>query len=76
MYTSQPMIGLHVAFAGFIEKICRSEEIAVIGDGHRRHLLPRSFVEKLAGFASPIQQTEISVNVQMNELRLPHGTQF
>jgi len=31
--------GLHVALAGFVEKIGRGEQIAVIGDGHRRHLL-------------------------------------
>jgi hypothetical protein len=48
----------------------------VVRDGYGGHFLARRFVEKLAGFASPVQQTEIGMNVQMNELRLPHGFQF
>jgi hypothetical protein len=44
----------------------------MIGNRHRGHLLAGRFVQQLAGFASAIKQTEIRVNVQMNELWLPH----
>ena len=65
-----------VALAGFIEEIGGGEEIAVIGDGHGWHFLPGRFVQELAGFAGPIEQAVIGVNVKMNKLRLAHGTRF
>jgi hypothetical protein len=48
----------------------------MIRDGYSRHLLARRFIQKLGSFASPIEQTEIRMNVKMNELRLAHGTRF
>jgi hypothetical protein len=68
--------GLNVALAGLIEEIGGGEEIAVVGNGHGRHLLPGSFIEKLARFASSVEQTEIRMNVKVNELGLAHGTPF
>src|SRR5260370_12069375 len=68
--------GLYVALAGFVEEIRGSKEIAVVGDGHRRHLLAGRFIEKLGGLAGSIEQTVIGVNVEMNKLRLTHGTRF
>ena len=65
--------GLYVALAGFVEKICGGEEVAVIGDGHRGHFLAGGFVKKFGGFARAVQQAEIGVNVKMNELRIAHG---
>ena len=66
--------GLDIALAGFIEEIGGGEEVAVVGDGHGGHFLARSFVEKLGGFARAIEKTEISVDVQVNKLRIAHGT--
>src|SRR5215472_11973778 len=63
---------LDVALARFVEKICGCEEIPVIRDGHRRHFLPRSLIEKFGSLARPVKQTEIGVDVKMYELRLPH----
>ena len=37
--------GLHIALAGFVEEIGGGEEVAVVGNRHRRHFLARSFVE-------------------------------
>ncbi len=68
--------GLDVALAGFIEEIRSGKEIAMIGDGHGGHFLAGRFIQKLGGFASPIEQAVIGVNVKMNELQLPHGTRF
>ena len=65
--------GLHIALAGFVKEIGGGEEVAVIGDGYRRHFLARSFVEELGGFTRSIEKTEISVYVQVNELRITHG---
>src|SRR5215470_4882051 len=64
--------GLDVALACLIEKIRCGEQIAVIRDSHRGHFLPRSFVEKLRGFAGTIEQAVIGMYVQMNELGLTH----
>jgi len=66
--------GLDVALAGFIEEIGSGKEIAMVGDGHGGHLLAGRFIQKLGGFASPIEQAVIGVNVKVNELRLAHGT--
>ena len=71
-----PDDGLHVAFAGFVEKISGSEKIAVVGDGHRGHFLAGCFIQEFGSFASPVEQTVIRVNVEMHELRLAHGTPF
>ena len=68
--------GLDVALAGLVEKIGSGEKIAVVGDGHGGHFLARCFIQKLGGFASPVEQTVIRMNVEMHELRLPHGTPF
>ena len=65
--------GLNVALAGFIEEIGGGEEVAVIGDGYRRHFLARRFVEELGGFARSIEKTVIRMDVQVNELRITHG---
>jgi hypothetical protein len=48
----------------------------MIGDGHGGHFLAGRFIQKLGGFASPIEQAVIGVNVKMNELRLAHGGPF
>src|SRR5215475_5095952 len=64
--------GFYVALLGLLKEICRREHVAVIGDGHRRHLLTGSFIEQFPGFAGAVEQTVIGVNVKMNELRLPH----
>ena len=65
--------GLYIALAGFIKEIGGSEQVAVVGDGHCRHLLARSFIEQLAGFAGTIEKTEVRVDMQVNKLRLAHG---
>src|SRR5689334_22729717 len=64
--------GLYVALAGLVEEIGSGEKVAVVGDGHRRHLLAGGFVQQLGGLASPVEQAVIRVHVQMYELRLPH----
>src|SRR2546429_7437172 len=61
--------GLDVALAGFIEEIRGREEIAVVGDGYRRHLLTGCFIEQFGSLASPVEQAVIRVYVQMYELR-------
>ncbi len=68
--------GLDVPLGRFIEEIRCGKKIAMIGDGHRRHFLARSFVKQFASFASSIQQAEIGMNVKMNKLRLTHGPRF
>jgi hypothetical protein len=68
--------GLDVALTRFVKEIRCREKIPVIGDRHRRHFLPRSFVQQFRCFAGPIQQAVIGVNVQVNKLRLTHGPQF
>src|SRR5215472_13450838 len=64
--------GLDVTLAGFIEEIRSSEKIAVVRDEHGGHLLARCLIQQLGSFAGPVEQAVIGVNVQMNELRLPH----
>ena len=66
--------GLNVALAGFVKEIGGGEEIAMVGDGHGGHLLAGRFIQKLGGFASPVEQAVVRMNVKMNELRLAHGT--
>src|SRR5690242_620645 len=61
--------GLDVTLARFIKEIRSGEEIAVVGDGHGRHLLARGFVKKLGSFARTIEKAEIGVDVEMNKLR-------
>src|SRR5260370_9742152 len=68
--------GLDVALAGLIEEICGGKEIAVVRDSHGGHFLARRFIQELGGFAGPIEQAVIGVNVKMNELRSAHGTRF
>ncbi len=67
---------LDVPFARLVEEIRCGEEIAVVGDGHGWHFLPRSFIQQLRSFAGPVEQAVIGVNVEMYELRLPHGPRF
>ncbi len=66
--------GLDVAFAGFIEKVGGGEQIAVVGDGHGGHLLAGGFVEEFARFARAVKKTEVRMNVEMNKLRIAHGS--
>src|SRR5580704_18471304 len=68
--------GLDVTLAGFVEKICGGKEVPVVGNGYGGHFLPRSFIEELGRFACPVEETEIRMNVKMNELRLTHGSRF
>ncbi len=65
--------GLDVALRSFIEKVRGREQIAVIRDGHGRHLLARGFVEKFGSFARAVQKAEIRMNVEMNKLGIAHG---
>ena len=68
-------MGLTSRFARFIEKIrAYGEKIAMVGDGYRRHLLAGSFVEKLAGLARAVQKAVVGVDVEMNKLRIAHGS--
>jgi hypothetical protein len=66
----------YVALACFVVEVRGGKQIAVVGDGHRRHFLPRRLVKKLRGFASTVEQAVIGMNVKMNELRLTHGTRL
>ncbi len=66
--------GLDVALAGFIEKVGSGKKIAVVGDGYSRHLLARGFVEELGSFARAVKKTEVRMNVEMNKLRIAHGS--
>jgi hypothetical protein len=68
--------GLDVALARLVKEIGGRKEVSVVGDGDSGHLLAGSFIQKLAGFTSSIEQTEIRMNVKVNELRLAHGTPF
>ena len=68
--------GLDVTLARFVEEIRSRKEIAVVGNGDGGHFLARCFIQKLGGFASPVEQTVIRMNVEMHELRLAHGTPF
>ncbi len=67
---------LDVSLAGLVEEIGGGEKITVIRYGHGGHFLPRSLIEQLRRLASPVEQTEIRVNVKMNKLRLTHGSRF
>jgi len=60
---------LYVALARFVEKIGCREQIAVICNRHGGHFLAGRFIEKLACFASAIEQAVIGMNVKVNELR-------
>src|SRR5271157_614952 len=66
--------GLDVALAGFMEEIGGGKEVAMVGDGHGRHFLARGFVEKFGDIASAVQQAEVCVDVQVNKLRIAHGS--
>ncbi len=68
--------GLNVAFAGFMEKIGGGKQVAVVGDGHGRHFQTRGFVQKLGNLASAVQQAVVRVQVQVNKLRIAHGTRL
>src|SRR5258708_13738044 len=68
--------GLDVALAGFIEEIGGGEEIAMVGDGHGGHLLAGRFIQKLGGFAGPLEQAVIGVDVKKNEMRVAPCTPF
>jgi hypothetical protein len=48
----------------------------VVGHGHRWHLQARCLVEQFRGFACSVEQAEIRMHVEMDKLRLTHGTQF
>jgi uncharacterized protein len=58
---------LHAARLGRVIKRFRREQIPVIGDGHRRHLPARRLVDHFLEVASPVQQTIIRVQMQVNE---------
>jgi hypothetical protein len=66
--------GFHVALVGFVKKVGGSEEVAMVGDGHGGHFLPRGFVKKLGGFAGTVEETVVCVEVQVNELGISHGS--
>jgi hypothetical protein len=68
--------GLYVALARFIEKIGGGEKVAMIGDGHGRHFLTRCFVEEFRDFTGAVQEAVVGVDMQVNELRIPHGIRF
>src|ERR1700674_2696797 len=59
--------GLNVALAGFVEEIGGGEEIAVVRDSHCGHFLAGCFIQKLGGFAGPVEQAVIGAHVKMNE---------
>jgi hypothetical protein len=48
----------------------------VVGDGDGWHFLPRRLVEQFRRFACSVEKAVISVNVQVDELRLTHGPRF
>ena len=50
------------------------EKIAMIGDGYGGHFLPGGLVEELRGFARAIEKAVIRVDMQMNKLRIGHGS--
>src|SRR2546426_2980596 len=60
--------GLDVALAGFIEEIGSGKEIAMVGDSHGGHLLAGRLIQKLGGFASPIQHAVNRVDVEVNKI--------
>ena len=66
--------GLDVALTRFIEKIGGGEKIAVVGDRHGGHLLARGLVEKFGGFARTVEKAVVRMNVEMNKLRIAHGS--
>ena len=56
-----------------IVKILRGKKITVVGDGDERHTAPRGFLGKLLDFASAVEKAVVSVQMQVNKLRLAHG---
>src|SRR5258708_27954255 len=59
--------GLDVALAGLVEEISSGKKISVVRDRHGRHLLAGRFVQKLAGFAGPIEQAVIGGERKVKE---------
>src|SRR5260370_31127698 len=66
--------GLDVALAGFVEKIRGSKKIAVIRDGHGRHLLAGRLLKELGRFPNSGQEAVIRMKEQMNQPRPAHRT--
>ncbi len=57
----------HAARLGRVVERFRRKQIAVIGDGDRRHLPARRFIDNLFEVARSIQQAVIRVQMQVNE---------
>jgi hypothetical protein len=45
----------------------------MVGDGNGGHSAARGFVDEFADIAGPVQQREISMQMEMYEVRLSHA---
>ncbi len=68
--------GLHASRLGRVIERFRGKQVSVIGDGHRRHLPPRCFIDDLFEVARAIQQTVIRVQMQVNESGSFHAERY
>ncbi len=59
--------GMHAGLPGGVIEFHRAEEVAVIGHGHRRHLLLDGELHQLIDIARPIQQRIVGVAMQVDE---------
>ena len=56
------------ALARLVVEDDRREHVAVLGDGHRRHLQLDRLVEQLLDAAGAVEQRELGVQMKMDEV--------
>ena len=64
---------LHAPLPRVVVKDHRREQVAVLGDRHRRHLQRGRLIEQLVDPARAVEQRKLGVEMEMDELR--HGIQ-
>ena len=63
---------LYANALGFVVELLRGEQIAMIGNRHRRHALSHRLSYQRGDFAGAVEKTVIGVNVKMSEARFFH----
>ena len=71
-----PDDGFHTARFGLLVKRLGGKKVAVIGDGHGRHLATRGLVHHFFQVASSVQKTIVRVQMQVNESRDLHAESY
>src|SRR5713226_5102453 len=61
------------ARGGFVEKIGRGEQVAVVGDGHGGHAAARSLIYDRSDVTGAVQKTVVSVQMEMDKIRSVHS---